>query len=177
MNPDFNQSHFALFGLPQRFALDGNALDRAWCAVAAEVHPDRYANAGEAEKRVALMMSTRVNEAYRTLRSPLARARYLLSLAGVDTQEETNTSMPTDFLMQQLEWREALEDADNARDAAALEALADTLAQTARALEDELGQAIDHDDDLAGAALRVRKLRFLEKLGQEIDDALEHALS
>lgn len=177
MHPDFNQNHFQLFGLPQRFAIDGDTLDRAWRAVAAEVHPDRFAHAGEAEKRVALMMSTRVNEAYRTLRAPLARARYLLSLAGVDTQEDTNTSMPMDFLMQQMEWREAIESATARRDAAALETLSQTLARTARALEDELEQALDRDGDHAGAAVRVRKLRFLEKLGQEIDDAQEAALS
>jgi molecular chaperone HscB len=177
MNPDFTQSHFELFGLPQRFALDNEALDRAWRVVAAEVHPDRFAHAGDAEKRVALMMSTRVNEAYRTLRSPLARARYLLSLAGVDTQEDTNTSMPADFLMQQMEWREAIEEASAGRNAGALEALSKELNDHARALEAELAQALDRDDDHAAAAVRVRKLRFLEKLGQEIDDALELALS
>lgn len=177
MNPDFNQSHFALFGLPERFVLDREALDRAWRSVAAEVHPDRFANAGDAEKRVALMMSTRVNEAYRTLRSPLARARYMLSLVGVDTQEDTNTSMPADFLMQQIEWREAIEDAAAGRDAPALERLAHELAQAAQRLEQALEQALDHDGDHAGAALLVRKLRFLEKLGQEIDDAMELALS
>ncbi|TDR78298.1 Fe-S protein assembly co-chaperone HscB [Paludibacterium purpuratum] len=177
MNPDFQQSHFALFGLPERFALDVTQLDHAWRAVAAEVHPDRFAHAGDAEKRVALMMATRVNEAYRTLKSPLPRARYLLTLAGVDTQEETNTSMPADFLMQQMEWREAIEDASRARDAAALEKLAVQLSDASRALERQLGEAIDQEQDLDLAAALVRKLRFLEKLGQEIDDALEQALS
>ncbi|MBV8046396.1 MAG: Fe-S protein assembly co-chaperone HscB [Paludibacterium sp.] len=177
MNPDFQQSHFALFGLPERFALDGAALDAAWRAVAAEVHPDRYAHAGDAEKRVALMMATRVNEAYRTLKSPLARARYLLALAGTDTQEDTNTAMPADFLMQQMEWREAIEEATRAREAARLERLAAELGAEARTLEGQLGDALDTARDLPHAAALVRKLRFLEKLGQEIDDALELALS
>ena len=121
---DFQQDHFALFGLPRRFALDGAALDTLWRTAAAQVHPDRFASAGDAEKRVALMAATRVNEAYQTLKSPLARARYLLRLAGIDTAEETNTSMPPAFLMAQMEWREALDEAQTAQD---LERMADYL--------------------------------------------------
>lgn len=177
MNAAFNQNHFALFGLPQRFRQDRAELDQAWRTVAAEVHPDRYAHAGEAEKRVALMMATRVNEAYQTLRSPVARARYLLSLAGVDTQEESNTSMPADFLMAQIEWREAIEDAQSAKDPAALDQLASTLRQETRELEQALETALDQSGDLDLATLLVRKCRFMEKLGQEIDDAAENVLS
>ncbi|BEV72075.1 MULTISPECIES: Fe-S protein assembly co-chaperone HscB [unclassified Paludibacterium] len=177
MNPDFQQSHFALFGLPERFALDSAQLDQAWRAVAAEVHPDRYAHAGDAEKRVALMMATRVNEAYRTLKSPLARARYLLTLAGTDTQEETNTSMPGAFLMQQMTWRETIEDARRARDSATLDRLAAELRDETRQLEQQLVHTLDIERDDDQAALLVRKWRFLEKLGQEVDDALEQALS
>jgi molecular chaperone HscB len=173
----FDQNHFALFGLPQRFRLEREALDQAWRAVAAEVHPDRFAHAGEAEKRVALMLSTQVNEAYRTLKSPLSRARYLLSLNNVDTQEESNTSMPGDFLMAQIEWREAIEDAQAATDTGALEKLAGDLRQeTARMLE-QLELALDQQADLDLATLLVRKCRFMEKLEQEIDEAIETILS
>lgn len=177
MQSALTQDFFALFALPRRFALDTASLDAAWRRLAAEVHPDRYASAGDAEKRLALMMATRINEAYRTLRSPLPRARYLLSLSGVDTQEETNTSMPATFLMEQMEWRESIEDAAASRDPDRLDRLAARLGQAVATLETALGDALDRDADLDAAALLVRKLRFMEKLGQEIDDASERALS
>ncbi|WP_041703082.1 Fe-S protein assembly co-chaperone HscB [Pseudogulbenkiania sp. NH8B] len=176
MNFDFKQDHFSLFGLPRRFALDAGQLDSAWRTVAAQVHPDRYASASDAEKRAALMMATHANEAYRTLKSPLARARYLLQLAGVDTQEDTNTSMPADFLMAQMEWREAIGEAKDEHDVAALEKLARDLQRDAAALQQQLGVALDDTGDLDAAAVLVRKLRFLEKLEQEIGDAIETLL-
>ena len=92
-------NHFELFGLVPAFALDIAGLEAAYREIQSKVHPDRFAHAGDAEKRVALMLSTRVNEGYQTLKAPLARARYLLKLQGVDTQEETNTAMPAAFLM------------------------------------------------------------------------------
>ena len=122
------------------------------------------------------MQATQVNEAYQTLKSPLRRGRYLLSLQGVDTQEETNTSMPLDFLMAQMEWRESIEEARDSSDVDALEALSSRLRSDKRALEAELGNALDSTADLDAAAVMVRKLRFLEKLDQEIGDAIETLL-
>ncbi|WP_047236500.1 Fe-S protein assembly co-chaperone HscB [Chromobacterium subtsugae] len=174
MNTDFSQDFFSLFGLPRRFAIDSTLLDNAWRAAAAQVHPDRYAASPDAEKRSALMLSTRVNEAYRTLKSPLSRARYLLQLSGVDTQEESNTAMPGDFLMAQMEWREDIDDAR--RDLARLEALSSRLRAEANALQAALAQALDSRADLDGATVLVRKLRFMEKLDQEIGDAIESLL-
>ena len=91
--------HFSLFGLPARFDLDAQALENAWRAVAAQVHPDRYATASPAERRVAMQWAARANEAYRVLRDPLLRARYLCEQAGIDLQTESNTSMDTAFLL------------------------------------------------------------------------------
>ena len=105
---NFNQDFFALFNLPRRFALDRSALDTAYRQIQGEVHPDRFAARPDAERRLALQWATQVNEAYQTLRQPLARARYLLSLSGVDTAEDSNTAMPAEFLMLQMEWREAI---------------------------------------------------------------------
>ena len=99
------KNHFSLFGLPQAFAIDPAALDSAYRAVQAEVHPDRFAGANDAERRRAVQFSAQVNEAYQTLRAPLARARYLLGLKGIDVGAESNTAMPADFLMAQMEWR------------------------------------------------------------------------
>ena len=176
MSTDFTQDHFALFNLPRRFAIDTALLDSAWRTAAAEVHPDRFVTAQDAEKRVALMRATRVNEAYQTLKSPVARARYLLQLAGVDTAEETNTSMPAAFLMAQMEWREAIADARAAANVDQLESLSRQLRADVKGLEAELGSALDEQADHTAAALAVRKLRFLENLDQEIGDAIEALL-
>ncbi|GAA5783809.1 Fe-S protein assembly co-chaperone HscB [Chitiniphilus shinanonensis] len=175
MTFDFAASHFDLFEQPARFAIDGRALDARYRALQAQYHPDRYASAGDAEKRLALQISTRVNEAYQILKSPLARGRYLLTLAGVDTQEETNTAMPMDFLMGQMEWREQIAEARASGNVERLEALNAELRGEIGDLEAELGDLLDADR-LAEAAVAVRKLRFLEKLDQEIGDAIEAAL-
>jgi len=108
---DIHQSHFALFGLPARYAIDPEQLSRNYRQLQSEVHPDRFAAATPAERMRSMQWATHINEAYQTLKSPVARARYLLHLQGVDTQEDTNTAMPMDFLMQQMEWREAIEEA------------------------------------------------------------------
>jgi molecular chaperone HscB len=176
MSKDFSQDFFALFGLPARFELETAQLDERYRAAASEVHPDRYAHAGEAEKRVALMMATRVNEAYQTLKQPLARARYLLQLNGVDAQEETNTAMPAAFLMEQMEWREAIMEAKAGRDVDTLEKLARDLRGEVTVLSEEMRLALDETRDLTGAAVLLRKWRFLEKLEQEIGDAIETLL-
>src|SRR5262245_49100286 len=107
-------SHFELFGLAPAYALDAGRLEQAYRDIQARVHPDRFAHAGDAERRASMQMTTQVNEAYRTLRSPVLRARYLLELNGVDTAFETDTAMPKDFLMQQMELREQLEEAKDA---------------------------------------------------------------
>ena len=166
----FRQDHFALFGLPRRFALDAAALDAAYRAIQARVHPDRFAGSTDAERRASMQWTTRVNEAYRTLRSPLSRARYLLELAGVDAGIETNTAMPADFLVAQMEWREAVEEA--ASDPRELDAVRRRLKL---ALAEEYAR-IEHELDssqLNEAAATLRKLMFFEKVREEIDEALE----
>ena len=165
-----SSGHFELFGLAPRFQLDAVALERAYREIQARVHPDRFAHAGEAERRASLQWTTRVNEAYRTLKSPVARAKHLLELNGVDVAFETNTAMPPDFLMRQMELRESLE---QAKDAATLDRLQADLGDGTQALEAEIAEAIDAKKDYAGAAGLVRKLMFLEKLGAEIDAAYE----
>ena len=100
---DFSDDHFALLGLPRAFRLDTTLLDARYRALQAEVHPDRFANAGDAERRLSLQWSTRINEAYQTLKKPLPRARYLLLLANYDVGAENNLVMLTDFLIEQME--------------------------------------------------------------------------
>src|SRR5690349_23456145 len=107
MNP--TQNHFELFGLPPQFAVDAAALQTRYRELQREVHPDRFARASQAEQRVSMQLATRVNEAYQTLKSPIARAGYLLELQGIDPEFETNTAMPAEFLAEQMEQRERLE--------------------------------------------------------------------
>jgi molecular chaperone HscB len=173
---DFAQSHFALFGLNPAFSIDSKTLDARYREQVALYHPDRFAAAPDFERRASLQAATHINEAYQTLKSALPRARYLLQLAGVDTQEETNTAMPMDFLMAQMEWRESIGDAKASKNVDALENLAREMRAEMQALEDKLATQIDTQQDFANAAMSVRKLRFMEKLDQEIGDAIEAVL-
>src|SRR3954470_12715667 len=132
MSPDFQRNHFELLGLPVAYTVDSTRLERCYRDLQTRVHPDKFAAATEAERRVAMQWATRANEAYRTLRDPLGRARYLLQLKGFDTGEESNTAMPPDFLMQQMEWREVVADARAAGDARRLEAVRTSLAEARR---------------------------------------------
>ncbi|TNC95066.1 MAG: molecular chaperone HscB [Gallionellaceae bacterium] len=170
---DFQQDFFQLFELSPCFAIDNAALDQRYRDLQSQVHPDKFSHLSESEQRLSMQWSTRINEGYQTLRSPLARGRYLLSLQGVDTQEETNTAMPLDFLMQQMERREALQDALEAKDIDALDRLSDTTRQDTRDLVRQLGVQLDDTQDHLAAAGTVRKLRFLEKLAEEISSAYD----
>ena len=165
--------HFELLGLAPGFAIDRDALDRAWREVQARVHPDRHAAGSAQERRVAMQWASRANEAYRVLRAPLSRARYLCERAGVDLQVETNTAMTPAFLMQQMEWREALDEPRSARDPAALEALAGELAAARKRMTAEVGRLLDEQHDYATAAARVREWMFIEKFSEEIDLAVD----
>ena len=163
------QNHFELFGLPARFGVDLGALDAAYREVQGRVHPDRFVNATGAEQRVAMQWATRANEAYQTLKNPQKRAQYLCELNGVDLQTESNTAMPMDFLMQQMEWREALGEARAAKDADALDK---DVRMERKALLKRVGEQLDAGD-YQKAAEGVRALMFLDKFGDEVQYAYE----
>ncbi|HQZ46516.1 MAG TPA: Fe-S protein assembly co-chaperone HscB [Usitatibacteraceae bacterium] len=173
MNPEFSRNHFELLGLPVAYSIDAIALDNAYRELQGRVHPDKFASAGEAERRVAMQWATRANEAYRTLRNPVDRARYLLGLRGFDTQEESNTSMPPDFLMQQMEWRESVDDGRSRRDRAALESLRGEIEASRAEMHALLARALGGDRNYDAGCSLVRKLRFLDTIEAEIDEALE----
>jgi len=164
------QNYFELFRLPQQFEIDTSVLDTNYRKLLAEVHPDKFVNASAAEKMQSMQQATSANEAYQTLKQPTARARYLLQLAGISTDEENNTAMPADFLMAQMEWREAIDDAKFAKNIAALDDLLQDMRQQARQLQqqvaDELGRAP------AEAALTVRKLRFIDKVSEDVNQLI-----
>ncbi|MDP8567219.1 Fe-S protein assembly co-chaperone HscB [Methylophilus aquaticus] len=164
------QNHFELFQLPQTFTLDLSQLESHYRSLQAEVHPDKFVNASPAERMRSMQMATLANEAYQTLKHPTARARYLLQLQGVETEEENNTAMPADFLMAQMEWREAMEDARHAKDVNALDQLLADMRAQARDLQQTLATALANEP--ARAALTVRKLRFIDKVSEDVNQLI-----
>ena len=170
---DFSQTHFELFDLPQSYALDRDKLDAAYRELQNTVHPDRFAAQPEAEQRVAMQWATQVNEAYQTLRHAVNRGVYLLKLHGIDAFDASNTRMAPAFLMQQMEWREAIEDARAGKRMAVLDALTDDLRAAHRRIEAQLAELIDTAHDYEAASEAVRQLRFMDKLIAEIGDVYE----
>jgi molecular chaperone HscB len=167
---NLNQNHFELFGLPVQFAVDAAALDRRYRELQREVHPDRFATAPDAERRVSMQLATRANEAYQTLKSPLRRAVYLLQMRGVDPGIETNTAMPAGFLMEQMNWRERIE--AGAEKPEALLDLQAGLREESRKIYAELHRQLDEHRDDQAASQTTRMLMFYERLSEEIDDKL-----
>jgi molecular chaperone HscB len=161
---------FDLFGIEPRHDLDLAALDARWRALQGEVHPDRHAAGGAVAQRVAMQWAVRVNEAYQRLRDPLKRAAYLCELHGAPIDAEDNTAMPAEFLMQQLEWREAL---DEARELEAVESLAAEVAAHRQLVLQSLRQVLDERRDFAAAAREVRALMFVERFARDVDERLE----
>jgi molecular chaperone HscB len=113
-----------------------------------------------------------VNEAYARLRDQAARGEYLLGLSGIESLSETDTQMPADFLIEQMERREAIDEARAEGDHAALERALDDIGDERKALDAELAEAIDARQALDEARTLVRKLRFLDRVKSEITDAL-----
>ena len=164
-----SQDCFALFGLPPRFAIDLGQLDMAFRRLQSELHPDRHVRHDEMERRIALQLSTRVNDAYQTLRKPASRAQCLIDMA----EEKTCNTLSHRFLMLQMEWREEIECASNKGDHVALVKLAHRLQNEMREHERKLADALDMRSDFQNAALLVNELRFYERLRIEINDALD----
>lgn len=173
MSLDFSHNHFELFGLKPGFNLDAEALDKAYRDLQTEIHPDRFAHAGDADQRLAVQWATRANEAYKTLKSPFERAKYLLELQGIHAMEASNTTMPAAFLMQQMAWRESLAEAAAAKDYDALQRLEQDTRNEARTLLAELAGLLDDRQDYPQASEVLRKYRFLDKFLADIDDAYE----
>jgi len=170
MNTLTDTNYFELFGLAPRFSIDLNNLEQSFRQLQAEAHPDRHTDHTPAEQRLALHQSTIINDGYQTLRNPSSRAQFLISLAG---KAESAPALSSTFLMAQMEWREAVEDARASRDIAVLEALAKRLRHRVNVQVHELAAVLDERSDFVTAELRVNELRFYEKLRVEIDDAID----
>ncbi|HCY16357.1 MAG: Fe-S protein assembly co-chaperone HscB [Curvibacter sp. GWA2_64_110] len=161
---------FELFGLPQQFAQDRAAIDARWKELQREAHPDKFAAQGAAAQRVAMQWSVRINEAYQRLKDPLKRAAYLCELQGVPVNAENNTAMPAEFLMQQMEWREALDDVAGSED---LDDISDQIARSRRDLLQKCEQLLDVAHDYPGAVAQVRALMFVERFARDIEARYE----
>ncbi len=167
---NLQSSDFELFGLPVQYAQDRAAIDTRWKELQREVHPDRFAAQGAAAQRIAMQWSVRINEAYQRLKDPLKRAAYLCELRGAPINAESNTAMPAAFLMEQMTWREALDDAATGADLDVLDAQLrqarnDTLAQ--------VGQLLDEQGNAAAAAQQVRALMFIERFAHDVEARFE----
>ena len=164
--PSLQSNDFELFDLPEQFAQDRAAIDARWKDLQREAHPDKFAAQGAAAQRVAMQWSVRINEAYQRLKDPVRRASYICELHGAPVNAENNTAMPPDFLMQQMEWREALDEVETV---AALDKLqAEVDAGRARALS-SLDWLIDEKGDYPAAAQQVRALMFIERFGHDVE--------
>ena len=161
---------FELFDVPVRFAQERSQLDARWKTLQREAHPDRFAAEGAAAQRVAMQWSVRINEAYQRLKDPLKRAAYLCELQGAPVQAENNTAMPAAFLMQQMEWRESLDDTESPE---GLEALLDEVSAEQRRVLQELARLLDEVQDPLLAVGQVRALMFFERFMQEVNAKLD----
>jgi molecular chaperone HscB len=167
---NLNDDDFTLLGLPQRFALDRGLLDERWRGLQAKVHPDKFSLEGPAAQRVAMQWAVRVNQAHARLKDPLSRAAYLCELRGAAVDAENNTAMPPAFLMQQMSWREQL---DEAGDMDAVQHLAAEVAGETRRLLDLIATTLDDQGDAMAAAPWVRALMFVQRFRLDIDRRLD----
>lgn len=167
---NLQSNDFELFDLPVRFAQDRSAIDARWKDLQREAHPDRFAAQGAAAQRVAMQWSVRINEAWQRLKDPLRRAAYLCEIHGAPIRAENNTAMPAAFLMQQMAWREALDEAATDPELQALER------EVAQARDEALARCaelIDTARDFAQAAQQVRALMFIERFAADIGQRLD----
>lgn len=163
--------YFNLFQLEPSFNIDTEALEQTYRALAARFHPDKFASASAFEQKQAVMMSSTINDAYRTLKSPIDRAAYLLKSQNIDADAPEHTSFSPEFLMQQMEWREILMDAQMEQNHDAIQALDQEIQEVQNNLYQDLQQAFEQQD-YESAAQWVRHGRFLNKLRKEIASIL-----
>ena len=165
-----NSTDFELFDVPTQFAQDRAVLDARWKELQREAHPDKFAAQGAAAQRVAMQWSVRINEAYQRLKDPLKRASYLCELHGAPINAHHNTAMPTDFLMQQMQWREALDEAETLED---IDEIALKFNKSEREQLSKIEQTLDANRDFPAAAQQVRSLMFIERFASELDARMD----
>ncbi|MCC4832062.1 co-chaperone HscB [Shewanella sp. 10N.7] len=164
-------NYFELFQITPSFDIDIANLAERYRELQRAVHPDKFANESEQQKLLSVQRTAQVNDGYQTLKNPLRRAEHMLSLRGIDISHETTTVKDTAFLMQQMEWRESLEDIKDSQQA---DELIDDLYQSFAGFEKTLSQllatllATESDENNLSAADQIRKLKFMAKLQDEL---------
>jgi molecular chaperone HscB len=161
---------FELFALEQCFKQDLVVLDTRWKDLQRQAHPDKFSAEGAAAQRIAMQWSVRINEAYQRLKDPLKRAAYLCELHGAPVNAENNTAMPMDFLMQQMQWREELDEAVTEAD---LERISNDCSRFQKNLLQQIEQLLDSAKDYAAAAGQVRALMFVERFASDVEHRLD----
>ena len=167
---NLQSTDFELFEIQPQFAQDSTVLASKWKDLQREAHPDKFAAQGAAAQRIAMQWSVRINEAYNRLKDPLKRATYLCELNGAPIEAHTNTAMPPAFMMMQIEWREALEEAETAEE---LEQIEHQTANYKREQLSKIEQFIDIKHDYVAAANEVRALMFVARFVGEIEARLD----
>ena len=162
---NLNDDDFTLFNLPRTYAQDMATIDTRWKALQRQAHPDKFAAQGAAAQRLAMQWSVRINEAHKRLKDPLLRATYLCQLHGIVIDTERNTAMPTAFLMQQMQWREALEEASTP---AELQTLQDEVELARNSIQQTLAQAIDQQQDYQAASAAIQALMFMQRFATSL---------
>ena len=170
MNLNLQSNDFEIFGVEPRFVVDRDALDARWKDLQREAHPDRFAAADAQAQRQAMQWSVRINEAHQRLKDPLKRAAYLCELNGAPIQAENNTAMPTAFLMQQMQWREDLDEATGLDD---LQRMADDVAAARRAMLQGFQTTADELHDWPALAQQVRALMFVERFARDVENRID----
>ena len=169
---DFKKNHFEIFGLPTDFIIELSALSDRYRQLQKVTHPDRFANGSDQEKRQSMQNSILINEAYQTLKDPVTRAQYLLSLRGVQMDIQKETTKDTMFLMEQMELREMLEQIPSYDDPdTALSEMMENVSQMIKTYIAKMAVTLEGTtaQDMEQAREIVRKLQFLNKLYSEIE--------
>ncbi len=167
---NLQSNDFELFGLAQKFSQNRAAIDARWKELQQEAHPDKFAAQGASAQRVAMQWSVRINEAYQRLKDPLKRAAYLCELNSAPVNAENNTAMPAEFLMQQIEWREALDEAKTAEN---IDEIAIQTNEYGRKQLSKIERSIDTENNFKSAVEHVRALMFVERFASEVDARLD----
>ncbi|WP_138519364.1 Fe-S protein assembly co-chaperone HscB [Limnobacter alexandrii] len=167
-----SDSDFEIFGLPCQFELDSVALSASYLRLQSQTHPDRFANSSAQEKRLAVQWATRVNEAYKRLQNPLERAIYWCELNGENPRGQ-QSNLPPALLLQQMEWREALEEIEGAKGIEALENLLDEVSAEKKRCLALIAQQIDGEKNAQAANATAQALLFIDKFMIELTKKLE----
>jgi molecular chaperone HscB len=157
---------FELFGLVRRFAQDRAEMDARWKDLQRQAHPDKFASQGAAAQRLAMQWSVRINEAYQRLKDPLKRAAYLCELHGSPVNAENNTAMPATFLIQQMQWREELDEASSLQD---LDKISLQSNKAGHEVLQKIEHLLDQERDFGGAVAQVRALMFIERFAHDVN--------